>query len=196
MKKISNNIENTIIIKNSKFITNLFIVENIEEVNKYLNLIKDKYRDANHNCYAYIVDNIRKCSDDGEPSGTAGIPMMKVLEHKDLNNVLAVVTRYFGGIKLGAGGLVRAYTNSVSKTLDIVNIIDTIKGYNIDIIFNFNDIKHIDYLLKDIKILNKEYKDIVKYNLNASNNLLEILKQNNIKYNIIKEIYIEKNINN
>ena len=195
MKRISNNIENTIIIKNSKFITNLFIVENIEEVNKYLNLIKDKYRDANHNCYAYIIDNIRKCSDDGEPSGTAGIPMMKVLEHKELNNVLVIVTRYFGGIKLGAGGLVRAYTNSVSKALDIVNIIDTIKGYNIDIIFNFNDIKHIDYLLKDIKILNKEYKDIVKYNLNASNNLLEILKQNNIKYNIIKEIYIEKDTN-
>ncbi len=195
MKRISNNIENTIIIKNSKFITNLFIVENIEEVNKYLNLIKDKYKDANHNCYAYIVDNIRKCSDDGEPSGTAGIPMMKVLEHKELNNVLVIVTRYFGGIKLGAGGLVRAYTNSVSKALDIVNIIDTIKGYNIDIIFNFNDIKHIDYLLKDIKILNKEYKDIVKYNLNASNNLLEILKQNNIKYNIIKEIYIKKDTN-
>lgn len=195
MKRISNNIENTIIIKNSKFITNLFIVENIEEVNKYLNLIKDKYKDANHNCYAYIVDNIRKCSDDGEPSGTAGIPMMKVLEHKELNNVLVIVTRYFGGIKLGAGGLVRAYTNSVSKALDIVNIIDTIKGYNIDIIFNFNDIKHIDYLLKDIKILNKEYKDIVKYNLNTSNNLLEILKQNNIKYNIIKEIYIEKDTN-
>lgn len=195
MKRISNNIENTIIIKNSKFITNLFIIENIEEVNKYLNLIKDKYKDANHNCYAYIVDNIRKCSDDGEPSGTAGIPMMKVLEHKELNNVLAIVTRYFGGIKLGAGGLVRAYTNSVSKALDIVNIIDTVKGYNIDIIFNFNDIKHIDYLLKDIKILNKEYKDIVKYNLNASNNLLEILKQNNIKYNINKEIYIEKDTN-
>ena len=133
MKRISNNIENTIIIKNSKFITNLFIVENIEEINKYLNLIKDKYRDANHNCYAYIVDNIRKCSDDGEPNGTAGIPMMKVLEHKDLNNVLAVVTRYFGGIKLGAGGLVRAYTNSVSKTLDIVNIIDTIKGNSVGI---------------------------------------------------------------
>ena len=194
MKRISNNIENTIIIKNSKFIANLFIVENIEEVNKYLNLIKDKYKDANHNCYAYIID-IRKCSDDGEPSGTAGIPMMKVLEHKELNNVLVIVTRYFGGIKLGAGGLVRAYTNSVSKALDIVNIIDTIKGYNIDIIFNFNDIKHIDYLLKDIKILNKEYKDIVKYNLNASNNLLEILKKNNIKYNIIKEIYIEKDTN-
>ena len=176
MKRISNNIENTIIIKNSKFITNLFIIENIEEVNKYLNLIKDKYKDANHNCYAYIIDNIRKCSDDGEPSGTAGIPMMKVLEHKELNNVLAIVTRYFGGIKLGAGGLVRAYTNSVSKALDIVNIIDTVKGYNIDIIFNFNDIKHIDYLLKDIKILNKEYNDIVKYNIN-------------------KEIYIEKDTN-
>ena len=80
MKRISNNIENTIIIKNSKFITNLFIVEDIEEVNRYLNLIKDKYRDANHNCYAYVVDNIKKCSDDGEPSGTAGMPMLNILE--------------------------------------------------------------------------------------------------------------------
>lgn len=195
MKRISNNIENTIIIKNSKFITNLFIVEDIEEVNRYLNLIKDKYRDANHNCYAYVVDNIKKCSDDGEPSGTAGMPMIRVLEHKGLNNILVIVTRYFGGIKLGTNGLVRAYTNSVSETLDMVDIVDTIKGYNIDIIFNFSDIKRIDYLLKDIKVLNKEYNDVVKYNLNASNNLLEILKQNNIKYNINKEIYIEKDTN-
>lgn len=192
MKRISKNIENTIVIKNSKFITNLFIVDNTNEANKYLDLIKSKYKDANHNCYAYIIDNVRKCSDDKEPSGTAGIPMMKVLEHKDLNNVLVVVTRYFGGIKLGSGGLVRAYTNSVTKALDMTNIVDTIKGYNIDILFNFNDMKYIDYLLKDIKILNKEYSDIIKYNLNVSNELLEILKINNIKYNINKEVYIEK----
>ena len=192
MKRISKSIENTIVIKNSKFITNLFIVDNTNEANKYLDLIKSKYKDANHNCYAYIIDNVRKCSDDKEPSGTAGIPMMKVLEHKDLNNVLVVVTRYFGGIKLGSGGLVRAYTNSVTKALDMTNIVDTIKGYNIDILFNFNDMKYIDYLLKDIKILNKEYSDIIKYNLNVSNELLEILKINNIKYNINKEVYIEK----
>lgn len=192
MKRISKNIENTIIIKNSKFITNLFIVYNTNEVDKYLELIKNKYKDANHNCYAYIIDNIRKCSDDKEPSGTAGIPMMRVLEHKELNNILVVVTRYFGGIKLGSGGLVRAYTNSVTKALDMANIVDTIKGYNIDILFDFNDMKYIDYLLKDIKILNKEYSDIIKYNLNVSNELLEILKNNNIKYNINKEVYIEK----
>ena len=192
MKRISKNIENTIIIKNSKFITNLFIVYNTNEVDKYLKLIKNKYKDANHNCYAYIIDNIRKCSDDKEPSGTAGIPMMRVLEHKELNNILVVVTRYFGGIKLGSGGLVRAYTNSVTKALDMANIVDTIKGYNIDILFDFNDMKYIDYLLKDIKILNKEYSDIIKYNLNVSNELLEILKNNNIKYNINKEVYIEK----
>lgn len=192
MKRISNNIENTIIIKNSKFITNLFIVEDIEEVNRYLNLIKDKYRDANHNCYAYVVDNIKKCSDDGEPSGTAGMPMIRVLEHKGLNNILVIVTRYFGGIKLGANGLVRAYTNSVSETLDMVDIVDTIKGYNIDIIFNFSDIKRIDYLLKDIKVLNKEFNDVVKYNLNVESYLLDVLKENNIKYNVNKEVYVKK----
>lgn len=192
MKRISNNIENTIIIKNSKFITNLFIVEDIEEVNRYLNLIKDKYRDANHNCYAYVVDNIKKCSDDGEPSGTAGMPMIRVLEHKGLNNILVIVTRYFGGIKLGANGLVRAYTNSVSETLDMVDIVDAIKGYNIDIIFNFSDIKRIDYLLKDIKVLNKEYNDVVKYNLNVESYLFDVLKENNIKYNVNKEVYVKK----
>lgn len=192
MKRISNNIENTIIIKNSKFITNLFIVEDIEEVNRYLNLIKDKYRDANHNCYAYVVGNIKKCSDDGEPSGTAGMPMIRVLERKELNNILVIVTRYFGGIKLGANGLVRAYTNSVSETLDMVDIVDTIKGYNIDIIFNFSDIKRIDYLLKDTKVLNKEYNDVVKYNLNVESYLLDVLKENNIKYNVNKEVYVKK----
>ena len=192
MKRISNNIENTIIIKNSKFITNLFIVEDIEEVNRYLNLIKDKYRDANHNCYAYVVGNIKKCSDDGEPSGTAGMPMIRVLERKELNNILVIVTRYFGGIKLGANGLVRAYTNSISETLDMVDIVDTIKGYNIDIIFNFSDIKRIDYLLKDIKVLNKEYNDVVKYNLNVESYLLDVLKENNIKYNVNKEVYVKK----
>lgn len=192
MKRISNNIENTIIIKNSKFITNLFIVEDIEEVNRYINLIKDKYRDANHNCYAYVVGNIKKCSDDGEPSGTAGMPMIRVLERKELNNILVIVTRYFGGIKLGANGLVRAYTNSVSETLDMVDIVDTIKGYNIDIIFNFSDIKRIDYLLKDIKVLNKEYNDVVKYNLNVESYLLDVLKENNIKYNVNKEVYVKK----
>lgn len=190
MKRVLENVENTIIIKNSKFITNIFIVNNIEDVNRYLNIIKEKYDDATHNCYAYVIDSIKKCYDDGEPSGTAGIPIMKVLEFKNLNNILVIVTRYFGGIKLGANGLIRAYTYSVTKALDTTNIIDAIKGYNIDVVFDFSDIKYINHLLKDIKILNKEFNDKIKYNINVSEEFLEILNNNNIKYNIIKSMYI------
>lgn len=192
MYLIEKNIENEIIIKNSKFITNLFIVRDINEVNNYLELIKNKYKDANHNCYAYIIDNIKKCSDDKEPSGTAGAPIMNILEKRNINNILVIVTRYFGGIKLGAGGLIRAYSSSVNKALDNVNLINSVKGFNIDIIFNYDNIKYIDYLLKDIKIESKSYDNVIKYNLNVSTKVLNILKDNNIKYEIIKEVYIKE----
>lgn len=192
MYLIEKNIENEIIIKNSKFITNLFIVRDINEVNNYLELIKNKYKDANHNCYAYIIDNIKKCSDDKEPSGTAGAPIMNILEKRNINNILVIVTRYFGGIKLGAGGLIRAYSSSVNKALDNVNLINSVKGFNIDIIFNYDNIKYIDYLLKDIKIESKSYDNVIKYNLNVSTKFLNILKDNNIKYEIIKEVYIKE----
>lgn len=192
MKTIKNNIENTIIIKNSKFITNIFKLTNQEDINIYLDKIKNKYTDATHNCYAYIYENTKKCSDDNEPSGTAGIPMLQVLEKKELSNVLVIVTRYFGGIKLGTSGLVRAYTTSVTNTLEKEELIDIIKGKNIDIIFNYDNIKKIDYLLKDKTILIKEFNDNIRYNLNIDLNTLELL--NNIKdINIIinKDIYID-----
>lgn len=193
MKTIKSNKESELIIKNSKFITNIFRINNIEEIEKHLNQIKFKYDDANHNCYAYIYENTRKCSDDGEPSGTAGIPMLQVLEKKELSNLLVIVTRYFGGIKLGAPGLVRAYTNSVTNALDNNELIHLEKGKNIDIIFNYDNIKQIDYILKDKVILNKEFNDNIKYNLNIDNNTLETLNSlNNIKIEINNEIYIEK----
>ena len=85
-------------------------VDNIEDINNILNNIKNEYKDATHYCYAYIIDNTKRFNDDGEPGGTAGMPILNVIEQNNLNHVLIVVVRYFGGIKLGAGGLVRAYS--------------------------------------------------------------------------------------
>lgn len=192
MKTIKNNIENEIIIKNSKFITNVFKLNSFEDINLYLDNINNKYKDANHNCYAYIFENTKKCSDDNEPSGTAGIPMLQVLEKKELSNILVVVTRYFGGIKLGAPGLVRAYTNSVTNALENSEIIELTKGKNIDIIFNYDNVKKIDYILKDKTILNKEFKDYIKYNLNIDNYTLELLNSiNDIEIIINTDVYID-----
>lgn len=192
MKSIKNNIKNEIIIKNSKFITSLFRLNNEEEIDFYLKEINKTYNDATHNCYAYIYKNIKKCSDDNEPSGTAGIPMLQVLEKRNISNVLVVVTRYFGGIKLGAGGLVRAYTNSVTEALDNSEIIELIKGVNIDIIFNYDNVKKIDYILKDRNILYKEFKDSIKYNLNIDYDTLELLKTiKDVEIIINNEIYID-----
>lgn len=119
MRKIKDIVENTIIIDKSKFITTLFPVQTVEEINQILASTKKKYYDATHNCYAYIIDDgkVQKCSDDGEPSKTAGFPMLDVLKKNNLTNILAITTRYFGGIKLGAGGLIRAYSSSVSEAL-------------------------------------------------------------------------------
>ena len=120
MKLINDSIMNTIIINKSEFITRLYRVNNVNEVTEILAQIRKKHYDATHNCYAYIIgDNkeIQKCSDDGEPAKTAGAPMMDSLLKNDVTNILAIVTRYFGGILLGAGGLVRAYSQSVSEAL-------------------------------------------------------------------------------
>ena len=98
-----NNSENIIIINKSKFITNIFYINNLNDINIYLNKIKEKYKDATHHCYAYIINNTKRFNDDGEPNGTAGMPILDCLEKNKLNHTLCIVTRYFGGIKLGAG---------------------------------------------------------------------------------------------
>lgn len=192
MYTIKNNTNNEIVIKNSKFITYLYKINNINDISNYLNQIKEINKDATHYCYAYILDNIKKADDDGEPSGTAGIPILKVLENNNVNNILAIVVRYFGGIKLGANGLIRAYTKSTTNTLSKDNIIELTKGYNINIEFNYNQIKEIDYLLKNININNKEFNTTIKYNIDIPISFLEIIKINNITYQILKEINIEK----
>lgn len=107
-------------IQKSKFFSFAYPVFDVESVNNILHKIGSEHRDATHICYAYILDSPKaeKCSDDGEPSGTAGKPMLELIKKKKLSNVLLVVVRYFGGIKLGAGGLVRAYTTASNLALD------------------------------------------------------------------------------
>lgn len=189
MLSVTNNI-NTIIIKNSKFICLLYQINDISEVNDYIENAKKLYKDATHYCYAYIINNISKCSDDGEPSNTAGLPMLQVLKYNKLNNVLCIVIRYFGKILLGAGGLVRAYTKSVTECLK-EHIVNLEKGYNITITFNYNNLKQIDYLINNNKILNKSFENIITYNLNVSIDTYNQLKNSNIcKIKINKNIYL------
>ena len=117
--------ENTVEIKRSKFIATLSHVESGEDAEAFVRAVRKRYPDATHNCYAYIADelgNETRFSDDGEPGGTAGQPMLEVLRKKGIVKAAVVVTRYFGGIKLGAGGLVAAYTDSVSEVLDVAGI--------------------------------------------------------------------------
>ena len=193
MFTITNDIINEIIIKNSRFICIIHKIYDVNNINDYLNNIKSEYKDATHYCYAYIIDDKKKFSDDGEPSGTAGNPMLQVLDKNNLNYVLCVVIRYFGGIKLGAGGLVRAYTKSIAQCLEFANIKKLTYGYNIDITFNYECVNNVNCLLKDSNILNKNFSDKITYNLNVDYELYNKLhNDNHITFKIIKEIKIEK----
>lgn len=113
-------------IQKSRFIGHIARVSSEEEAQSFIQSIKKKYHDATHNCTAYLIgehDQIQKANDDGEPSGTAGIPMLEVLKKLSLKNTVIVVTRYFGGIKLGAGGLIRAYSRATSETIKTIGIV-------------------------------------------------------------------------
>jgi len=188
MYTIEKEIKYEIIIKNSKFITIIKKINNYSRVNEILNQIKQDYQNATHYCYAYIIDNFKKSSDDGEPSGTAGIPILKVIEANNLTNILVIIIRYFGGIKLGANGLIRAYTKCTSNAIKETTLKELTNGYNIEISFNYQRQKEIDYLLKDQIINNRQYHEIITYNIDIEEIFLEIIKKNNIDYQIIKTL--------
>lgn len=187
---IRNNIDNEQIIKNSRFITRLVKITKKDEVEDILNNVKKEYPKATHYCYAYIVNDYKKASDDGEPGGTAGMPILNVLEKEDMTSVIAIVVRYFGGIKLGAGGLVKAYSSSVRDTLKKADKILLIEGVQIKITIPYDRQNELNYILKDSEIVDKTFTDKVTYTINCSKEMSEKLHQ----YNpiIIKETYIEK----
>lgn len=170
------NNKNILIIKNSKFISLLYYLKDKEDIPSKLQEARILYPNATHYCYAYIFDNEKKESDDGEPTGTAGIPILQVLEKHELNHVLCIVVRYFGKIKLGANGLIRAYTKSVVDVIkNHVTLLE--KGCFITLEFSYEQLKLIDYLLKDATINNKKYTEKIIYQLSVNNELLEILKK-------------------
>lgn len=162
MFTIKNDLNGELTVNKSRFITYVYKVNNVLEVNEKIDALKAKYKDATHYCYSYIIDNIKRFNDDKEPSHTAGMPILNVLESKNLNYVLAVVVRYFGGIKLGAGGLVRAYINAVSNTISNESIIPIKKMLKKRITFDYSYINKINYILKENKITYKEFdKDVI-----------------------------------
>ena len=191
MNTIKNNMQSIKIIKKSKFITKIFFVQNVDEALKFINDTKTEYSDATHVCYGYICDNNIKFSDDNEPSNTAGMPIYNVLKNNNLNHVLAIVIRYFGGIKLGAGGLVRAYSNCVSEIIQN-NLTKIIKGYLIEIAFDYNNIKEIEYILKDYEIIYKNYDINIVFNFKCSSNDFDTLRYKLNDY--VDEIEIKKDI--
>lgn len=177
MKSINKNVENQIIIERSKFITKLFKLFSEDEAKKIINKLKIEHKDSTHICYAYIIGNIKRFNDDGEPNGTAGMPILSVLENNNLNYVLAVVIRYFGGIKLGAGGLVRAYSNSISECLKLTEIRDLTNGIKLEITFDYNNIEQINYLLKDTEITKKIFDKYITYEFNISSKELTEIEE-------------------
>ena len=167
-------------------------VDNIEDINNILNNIKNEYKDATHYCYAYIIDNTKRFNDDGEPGGTAGMPILNVIEQNNLNHVLIVVVRYFGGIKLGAGGLVRDYSKISSECIKQAKLAILEDGYLVSIKLNYNNIKDVDNLLKNEKIIDKSFMEDITYKVLITKNNIDIIK--NLDYVILKEMQIKSDV--
>ena len=163
--------------KKSKFIANLMKVENKEEAEEKIKEIKKKYYDARHNCVAYrIIEKdglIEKASDDGEPSGTAGGPMLNILRNQNLANILVVVTRYFGGILLGTGGLVRAYSDATIKAINSADKVKKVMGIEFQISMEYSQLENFKYYCQKNKfnILNTQYSEDIVCNLTMEEDL-------------------------
>ena len=204
---IKANVQTEITEKKSKFIANLFPVESVEEAEELTKEIKKKYHDARHNCVAYriVEDNqiIEKSNDDGEPSGTAGSPMLNILQKNELVNVLIIVTRYFGGILLGTGGLVRAYSDSLLKAIEESDKIQKCQGIEMLVTTEYNEFDKFKYYCKnnDILITNVEYSEWITCKIELEDDKKQkLLKDFETKKVILKNVreltkkYISKSI--
>lgn len=163
---IKNDGQFEIVIKKSRFICHLKRIDSEEHAKELIQEIKKEHWKATHNCVAYVIGDtqqIQRSNDDGEPSGTAGIPMLEVLKVKELHNVLAIVTRYFGGTELGAGGLIRAYSSSVSETLSHIGIVKAVLQQEVKLTIEYplhGKVTHFletnpEYTLKDTLFTDK-----------------------------------------
>lgn len=204
---IENNVVSEFVEKKSKFIGNLFYIESSKQAEEIIKETKKKYFDAKHNCIAYrVIENgqlIERFSDNGEPQGTAGAPMLNILQKNNLVNVLIIVTRYFGGILLGTGGLVKAYQKSLMLALEDCKKITKVLGESLEVKLAYSDLESFKYYCKNnkINIVDIDYKEdiVCKIELEEDKKakLLEDYEIKNIKLNNIKELdkkYINKSI--
>ena len=203
MITIKEHIQSEIVEKKSKFIANIFFIESVEEAENKIKEIKKKYHDARHNCSSYRVLEegkiVEKSSDDGEPSGTAGGPMLNILQKRDLVNVVVIVTRYFGGILLGTGGLVRAYSDVTQNAIEEAEKQEIILGKEFEVKVDYSNLEKLKYYarINSINISKIEYGNEITCILQISNEnidkFLEDIEKKNlniIEYKEIGEKYI------
>ena len=206
-KTVESNEEADITEKKSKFIANIFYITSEEEAEEKIRQIKRKHNTARHHCYAYRIirknEIINKSSDDGEPSGTAGMPMLNILEKNNFINILVVVTRYFGGILLGTGGLVKAYSEATQKVIEKSEIVIEEEGIELEIELNYKDLENFKYYCRNnkISIVDFQYEEsiICKIELEeeVKQKLIEDFKSKKVNLKNIKELskkYITKSI--
>lgn len=173
--------EGEITEKKSRFIATVVPVHTEEEALKFIEAMKKKYWNATHNCFAYVIgehDELQRCSDDGEPDGTAGKPMLDVLTGEEIHNAAIVVTRYFGGTLLGTGGLVRAYSSAAKQGLASSVIITKIPGVKLRLATDYAGLGKIQYIFgqRGIKILDSIYTDKVEIAALVPLDVLEAVK--------------------
>ncbi|MDO4522554.1 MAG: YigZ family protein [Eubacteriales bacterium] len=172
--------EGEIIEKKSRFIATVKPVHSEEEAIAFINELKKKYWNATHNCSAFVIGSrqeLQRCSDDGEPQGTAGRPMLEVLLGEKVHDVVVVVTRYFGGTLLGTGGLVRAYSKAVQEGLRCSTVIEKLLGSRLTVETDYNGVGKLQYLFgqKGIAIVDSEYTDVVKLSVLVEAELVDPL---------------------
>lgn len=180
MNTIAKNIITEQEITKSTFITYLKKVDNVLDAKNYIKEIKDLHPNATHHVTAYLVGLTGEhghANDDGEPSGTAGLPVLDVFKKNDITNFVCIVVRYFGGIKLGAGGLVRAYSSSASLALKEAGIMPIIEYIAVQLIFNYNFINIIENKLKNYEIINKEFSTNVSLTIKLPKTDLDKIKE-------------------
>lgn len=195
---VKENSQIEIVEKKSRFIASIFEVNSREECEKIIKQTKKKYYDAKHNCFAFSIlenDNkVQKCSDDGEPSGTAGEPILNAIVKNNLSNVLIIVTRYFGGILLGTGGLTRAYSNSATEVINKAQKVQKEKGIEAEVILEYNQNEKFQYYCKKnkIKIIDTKYNENISYKIELNEEEYEKLLNETNRENVENQRLISK----
>ncbi len=192
MKSIKGEVKNEIIIEKSRFITYLFNVDSSQKAKDKIQEIRKEHNEATHVVYAYILENDSRSNDDNEPKGTAGLPTLEVLRKENLINVLAITVRYFGGIKLGASGLLRAYTKGVSESLKLATFTTLKESITIELTITYKDSFFLEKHLDNLISVKKSYSDKVKYNITILKELYPNFKELFINFNDKYDLVIIK----